>query len=85
MQILFHPSFNKSYHKLSKKLRDKVEERIMLFRRDKFNQLLNNHGLSGKYKDCRSINITGDYRAIYKEKDGVVVFILVDTHSNLYK
>lgn len=32
----------------------------------------------------RSINITGDYRAIYEVKDGIAYFISVGTHHELY-
>ena len=48
--------------------------------------ILNNHPLGGKYRDCRSIDISGDFRAIYElvEKD-IAYFVILDKHSNLYK
>jgi len=46
---------------------------------------LNNHPLKGKYADCRSINIGGDLRAVYKYTDeNSCVFIKIGTHSELY-
>ncbi len=52
---------------------------------DPFHPLLNNHPLAGRWTGYRSINITGDYRAIYEliEED-LAYFVTIDTHSNLY-
>jgi addiction module RelE/StbE family toxin len=85
MQILFSSSFKKEYIKLSKKLRNRVNERIALFSHKQFDISLNNHMLKGKYKGYRSINITGDLRAHYylltKSK---VLFVKLGSHSELY-
>lgn len=52
---------------------------------DPFHEILNNHSLKGKYKGYRSINISGDYRAIYSLiKEDTAYFIALDTHSSLY-
>ena len=46
---------------------------------------LNNHALHGEYLGYRSINITGDLRAVYEIQDEKAVkFLFIDTHSNLY-
>jgi hypothetical protein len=50
---------------------------------------LNNHELNWKkYIWCRSINITWDYRAVFKELSNknyeFVEFIYIWTHSELY-
>jgi mRNA-degrading endonuclease YafQ of YafQ-DinJ toxin-antitoxin module len=49
---------------------------------------LNNHALVWKYMWFRSINITGDFRAIFIEKSNntydFVEFIDIGTHSALY-
>ena len=51
-----------------------------------FNPLLNNHYLGGEYEGCRSINITGDIRAIfYIKQNSDVVFINIGSHSELYE
>lgn len=34
---------------------------------DQYSPLLNNHSLTGKWRGYRSINITGDWRAIFVE------------------
>lgn len=85
MRVLFHKDFIKQYRKLSKKIQGHADQRIELFATDPFADLLNNHPLQGKYNGYSSINITGDYRAIYKiiDKD-IAVFTDIDTHENLY-
>ena len=80
----FHNNFLKDYRKLRATLRLKTDQRLVLFRKVPFHPLLNNHGLRGKYTGYRSINITGDYRAIYIERDNLVIFMLIGTHSELY-
>lgn len=51
-----------------------------------FDSVLNNHALKGLYFGCRSINVTGDWRAVYEEVDSQTVnFVDLGTHSQLYK
>ena len=55
------------------------------FKKKPFDEILNNHALTGDRHGYRSINITGDLRALFSwvEKD-TVLFTDIDTHSNLY-
>lgn len=76
----------KQQEKLSRAVQIKLDERIGLFINEPFNSVLNNHELHTPYKDHRSINISGNIRAIYEPKnDGSVLFVRVGTHSELYK
>lgn len=85
MRVFFHKDFKKQYAKL-RALQRKVDTRLVLFMQDPFHPQLNNHALAGKYQACRSINISGDYRAIYLlVENDVALFITLDTHNNLYK
>jgi addiction module RelE/StbE family toxin len=84
MKLKLHKNFQKRYKKLKKSEKDNFKERINLFIRDEFDPVLNNHPLKGKYKGYRSINITGDLRAIYKKEPETTIFVTVDIHSNLY-
>ena len=84
MEILLHKDFGKRYKKLTPSQKKKFKERRDLFLQDQFNPVLNNHSLKGKYTGYRSINITGDLRVIYTEKGNKVIFVTVDSHSNLY-
>jgi len=85
MRISYHKNFDKSYKKLTVKIKEQFKIRLKLFLKNSSNPLFNNHALHGVWKDYRSINITGDYRAIYKNLgDDAVKFVLIDTHNNLY-
>ncbi|MBI1754911.1 type II toxin-antitoxin system YafQ family toxin [Candidatus Azambacteria bacterium] len=68
------------------KIKEKFKEKRNLFIEDMFHPLLNNHPLTRKYDGYRSINITGDIRAIfYVKTDGGVVFVTIGSHSELYE
>jgi len=89
MNIKYSATFKKQYKKTPKKIQEKVKERLSLFVKNPTNQLLNNHALTGKYQGYRSINITGDRRAIYSIRQDLKLkqeyyFELVGTHSQLY-
>ncbi len=85
MKVQFHKNFIKQYKKL-RIIRKQIDERLTLFKSNPFESILHNHGLVGKYKGCRSINITGDFRAIFEIVDKHTMrFIDIDTHNNLYK
>ena len=86
MNILYHAHFKKKYQKYPEHLKQIIKSRIVLFTQNPFDPLLNNHPLKGNYKGYRSINITGDFRAIYRLTDpNTAYFVEVDNHSNLYK
>lgn len=86
MKIEFHRHFTKRYKSIPPKIRHQFEERLFIFEENPFHPLLNNHPLTGDRKGQWSINVTGDWRAIYVFKnEGTVVFIDIDTHSNLYR
>jgi len=84
MQVIFHKSFDKQYIKLSPKIHSRFEERLKIFLTSPFAPLLNNHSVDEIFPECRSINITGDYRAIFKMRDSIPVFIKIGTHHELY-
>ena len=90
MEIRYSPKFRKYYKNADTKIKTAFNNRIQLFEVDPHNLLLHNHSLMGRYRGYRSINVTGDWRAIYLEKktsDGrvLVEFRLFGTHSQLYK
>ena len=85
MNILFHRKFTKRYRKLPKKLRQRFKEQIAVFGENPFDPVLRNHALAGNFKGYRSVDVTGDVRAIYKALDAVTVeFALIGTHHELY-
>ena len=86
INVTFNRTFSKAYDKVDFKIRKSVRKRINIFIRDPFCDVLNNHMLTGEYSGFRSINITGDWRALFIElKDGQVKFMFLGTHSQLYK
>jgi addiction module RelE/StbE family toxin len=81
----FSPVFRRRIKKVSKDVKSRFKIRLNLFLEDPFNQLLNNHQLAGKYLGYRSINITGDWRAVYRLIDeDTAYFTEIGTHSKLY-
>lgn len=84
MVVIFKQAFDKKLQKLSPKLKNKVYEKIELFEISPYDKQLNNHALAGKYSDCRSINISGNYRAIFYQDGEIITFINIGTHSQLY-
>ncbi len=84
MIIVYHKTFLKDVKKLPKKVKERLKERILIFGADKFNPVLNNHALKGRYQGYRSINITGDFRAIFKITPSEAIFVTINSHSNLY-
>lgn len=86
MKIVHHKNFKKQYKKLSHADQRRFKERRNLFLENPFHPLLNNHALHGIYQGCRSINITGDIRAIYEESGpDVILFATLGTHAELYE
>lgn len=84
MNLVYHKDFIKDFKKLPKKIKEKFKERQVLFEEDEFNPVLNNHALKGKWMGYRSMNVTGDVRAIFKRDSENALFVAIDSHSNLY-
>ncbi|MBI4253099.1 type II toxin-antitoxin system mRNA interferase toxin, RelE/StbE family [Candidatus Uhrbacteria bacterium] len=85
MRVVLHKKFEKKLKKYPF-LKDQARERIILFAADINYPILNNHALVGRWIGYRSINITGDYRAVYRlDGENVAYFVDLDTHSNLYR
>ena len=85
MRIRFSRKFTKLYEKAPVKNQRVFEKRLELFKEDPANQLLNNHQLKGDFRGYRSMNVSGDWRAIYREINAdEVIFELLGTHGQLY-
>ncbi|MGH7142493.1 MAG: type II toxin-antitoxin system RelE/ParE family toxin [Candidatus Saccharimonadales bacterium] len=79
-------AFDKQYAKLNVKIKTAFKGRVELFKGNPFNRRLRNHALKGKYLGHRSIDITGDVRALYTTQgDTIIIFGFIGTHSQLYK
>jgi len=86
MRIEYSKSFLKDFKKCSVKIRKRFKERLALFIKNPQAILLHNHVLRGKWRGYRSINVTGDWRAIFVAMQDYtrVRFYAIGTHSQLY-
>jgi addiction module RelE/StbE family toxin len=84
MVVFRHRNFKKQYKKLPKKVQKKFQEKISVFMKNPHDPRLNNHILGGSLNKYRSIDITGDFRALYEVKGEKVVFVKIGSHSELY-
>lgn len=88
MTIKYSPAFLKKLKKVDVRIKKSVKKKILLFSKNPHDPQLNNHSLKREYKGYKSINITADWRALYKEKregkDIIAYFSLLGTHKELY-
>jgi addiction module RelE/StbE family toxin len=85
VKIYFHSHFDKKFKKLDRAIKKKFLAKLELFSTNQFDQQLRNHALKGPLADYRSINVTGDFRAIYKQlAEDTFEFEDIDTHDELY-
>lgn len=88
MKIVYDPAFWEKFKKTNVRICKSVKERLLLFSKNPNNPNLNNHVLKKEFKNYRSIDITNDWRAIYKEtkmeEETVAYFIIFGTHKELY-
>lgn len=86
MNVVFHKRFDKMASKLPPKVKAKMVERITLYSKNPLDRMLRNYALNTPYKGGYSVDITGDYRAIYHLVDGqIAMFTHIGTHSQLYR
>ena len=85
MRIIFARVFVKRLKKIPAPIREQYYERLTLFRTEWQHPILADHALTAEWAGHRSINVTGDYRAVYKEvANEIFEFVAIDTHHNLY-
>lgn len=85
MRFEYSQAFKKKAQRLPKKTSSAVAERLRLFATSPHHPLLHNHALKGSFRAYRSINISGDLRAIFEVVDGDTIrFIDIGNHHDLY-
>ncbi len=84
MRVIYHKNFTKRFRKLPTKIKEGFYERLALFYSDKYAESLNNHSVDKAYPCLRSINVTGDYRALFHDSEDAVTFVDIGTHAKLY-
>lgn len=90
MIIRYSPVFLKTLKKLNVKIKKSFKEKVLIFSKNPHDFELNNHMLRKPYLGLRSIDITSDWRGVYKEKiegeeEEVALFVLIGTHEQLFK
>ncbi len=89
MEIEFSPRFHKHYQKVNVRIRNQTKDRLRIFKKNPEDLQLNNHELKQEWTGYNSIDITSDYRAIYKKvriDDEIIArFVALGTHEDLYK
>ncbi len=89
MKIRYTRRFVKQYEKIDTKIRKAFANRLKLFIENPQTPILRNHFLKGSLNHYKSINITGDWRALYsqsqEEKQIITTFEMIGTHNQLYK
>lgn len=84
MRVIYKKKFTRQYENLPVKIQKKFDERLLLFQKNLYHSQLHRHPLKGAMQPLESINITGDYRALFVQEEGRVVFYAIGTHSELY-
>jgi addiction module RelE/StbE family toxin len=79
------PIFKKRFALIPTEIKIAFREAYALFREDPDHSLLRRHALTGKYQDFTSINVTEDWRAIYREERERIIFADTGTHKTLYE
>lgn len=82
IKILFTKPFLKQYNNLTGNMKEKVKEKIDIFKIDPKNPTLKTHKLNGKLTSFYSFSVDYSYRIVFDiNKDGDFVFLKVGNHS----
>jgi addiction module RelE/StbE family toxin len=69
-------------------IKEAFRETLALFLEDPHHPFLRNHPLKEQFAGYRSIDVTDDWRAVFKESSTgdrvVITFHLIGTHKELY-
>jgi addiction module RelE/StbE family toxin len=83
--IEFSPVFKKLLARAPTEIKTAFGEAYDLFAENTNHPSLRNHALSGKYAGFRSIDVTEDWRALYREEPDRMKFVALGTHKQLYE
>ncbi len=86
--IKYSKLFNKQRKAVPIDIKIAFKEARELFLYNPIHSSLRDHSLKEKFRGYRSIDITGNYRALYKRKregkQEVITFYMIGTHEELY-
>ena len=88
MEIRYTRKFRNHYRNADKEIRTAFAHTLELFLEQPHHPALRNHALTGIFSGYRSIDVTEDWRAVFKETARgdhlVVTFHQLGTHQTLY-
>ncbi len=88
LRIEFSPLFDKKLKQLPSEIITAFDETLDLFWENPNHKSFRRHFLKEKYAGYQSIDVTDDYRAVFKETKTenmiIVKFHTIGTHDNLY-
>ena len=85
MKVFLNTLCMRQYKKLPQDIQRKFNERVDLLLENPRNPLLRIHKLKGEKKPLMSMNVTGNYRALFTREDkDTITFHEIGTHSQLY-
>ncbi len=89
MIVKYTDNFLRQLKKSDVRIRKAFKQHLLLFVENPNDLKFNNHSLQKEHAGFRSIDITADYRAIYKEviaeDDTYIYFTSFGTHYQLYE
>jgi len=83
-RIEFTPLFNKQRKAAPLEIKQAFRDTLDLFAENPNHETLRNHPLIGKYAGFRSIDVTEDWRALYRSEPERIIFVEIGTHPQLY-
>jgi addiction module RelE/StbE family toxin len=87
-RIEYASIFDEQFDATPLDIKQAFREALALFLIDPVHPALRNHTLHGKYAGYRSIDVTGDYRAVFRETQAgekqIITFYKIGTHQELY-
>jgi addiction module RelE/StbE family toxin len=89
LRIEFSDLFKRRLKTAPRHIIDAFTEAMHLFRENPNHPALRNHPLTEKYAGYRSIDVTEDWRALFRENESseqkVIKFQTIGTHEYLYR
>ena len=80
-----HREFERQYKRAPSAIRNRLWERLEMLADNPDNPLLRNHKLNPPWEGYHSINVTGDWRLVYKQLSGNLFYLrAVGTHHQLF-
>lgn len=89
VRVDYSKEFDRRFKRCPLTIKEAFRLRLDLFLSDRNHPQLYDHPLIGKFKGYRSFNVTGDWRAVYREEivgnGRVFILLTLGTHSQLYR